>query len=156
MIFMSDNLCMDTFIRSYMDVEGYVPIALVCSYPNVAYYQAPQANIITRLQETAGTSRLEVDARNETVRLKDGWDMWLIPNQTGTKGVPRYIKQHVAPEDAGEEGGTDGAAAAGDGNGAVEIVPLAQFSAEGAHDAFAAPVATDATASDAAAATAEK
>lgn len=72
---MPDNLCMDTFIRSYMDVEGYVPIALLCSYPNVGGYNAPIANIIARLLETAATSRLEVDAPNETVRLKENWEM---------------------------------------------------------------------------------
>ena len=72
---MPDNLCMDTFIRSYMDVEGFVPIALVSSYQNVACFGALIQDIIARLQETAQMSRLEVDAVNETVRLKDGWDM---------------------------------------------------------------------------------
>lgn len=93
LIFSADNLCMDTFLRSYMDVEGYVPLALLCSYPNVGGYGAPLSNIIARLQETSATSRLEVDAANETVRLKKDWEQWLVPNQMGTMGHPRYIKQ---------------------------------------------------------------
>jgi hypothetical protein len=72
---MPDNLCMDTFIRSYMDVEGFVPLALVCGYQNVACFGALIPDIVARLQETVQMSRLEVDAVNETVRLKEGWDM---------------------------------------------------------------------------------
>eukprot|EP01038_Epipyxis_sp_PR26KG_P005264 gene5264-7315_t len=96
-LFIPDNLCMDTFLRSYMDVEGYVPIALVYGYPNVACFGAPYPDLIGRLQETtqAENSILEFDYQNETIRVKIGWDMWLMPNQFGGRGVPRYIKQPV-------------------------------------------------------------
>ncbi len=75
MIFTPDNLCMDTFIRSYMDEAGFVPIALVCGYPNVAGFGAPYNDIVARIQEVAENSVIEVDIANETIRLKVGWEM---------------------------------------------------------------------------------
>lgn len=35
----------------------------------------------------------QVDTENETMRMREGWKVWLLPNQaTGKQGVPRYIK----------------------------------------------------------------
>lgn len=52
----------------------------------------------------------QVDTENETMRMREGWKVWLLPNQaTGKQGVPRYIKvdpstiSEIPPsEDAGE------------------------------------------------------
>eukprot|EP00611_Tribonema_gayanum_P017173 TRINITY_DN2971_c0_g1_i1.p1 TRINITY_DN2971_c0_g1~~TRINITY_DN2971_c0_g1_i1.p1 ORF type:complete len:160 (+),score=47.23 TRINITY_DN2971_c0_g1_i1:363-842(+) len=35
---------------------------------------------------------LECDEPNETIRLREGWDTWLLPNASGGRGAPRYIK----------------------------------------------------------------
>jgi La domain len=76
-IFSGDNLCLDTYVRAYMDEEGYVPIALVCNYPNVAHYGLEYTDIVAKLAKTceASTSMLEVDVENETVRVRSGWEM---------------------------------------------------------------------------------
>lgn len=66
---------MDTYIRAYMDESGYVPISLVCGYPNVGCYGALYIDIVARLKELDENSVIEIDAENETVRLKAGWDM---------------------------------------------------------------------------------
>jgi len=87
---------MDTYIRSYMDEAGYIPVAIALHYPNVASICAPYEDILTRLQENSSISRLEVDIVNETMRLKEGWDMWLMPNAYGGRGQPRYVKQTQA------------------------------------------------------------
>ena len=88
-----DNLCMDTFVRSYMDEAGYIPIALVLQYPNVAQFGALYGDLKYRLRQLGDTSHIEVDAINELVRTKDNWEMWLMPNHFGGKGQPRYVKQ---------------------------------------------------------------
>ena len=75
LLFNPDNLCMDTYIRSFMDVAGFIPVALTLNYPNVAAINAFYDDILNRLQEVNGVSRLEFDAANETVRLKEGWEM---------------------------------------------------------------------------------
>lgn len=68
---------MDTYIRSYMDEAGFVPIALVLGYPNVAGFYAQYYDIVQRLQEISESSLLEVDIANETIRLKEGWEVVL-------------------------------------------------------------------------------
>jgi hypothetical protein len=49
MLFSTDYLCTDAYMRSYMDVEGYLPIAFVANYPNVACYGAPYQDLVDKL-----------------------------------------------------------------------------------------------------------
>lgn len=65
---------MDTFLRSYMDVEGYVPLAIVCNYQNIACYGIAIADIMNKFEQI-GSSRLEIDPINETIKLKEKWEM---------------------------------------------------------------------------------
>ena len=66
---------MDTYVRSYMDCEGYVPIALVCNYYNVSCFQSSYPDILHKLVEVQGRSKYyELDVVNETIRLKEGWE----------------------------------------------------------------------------------
>eukprot|EP00752_Nemacystus_decipiens_P004065 g3722.t1 len=92
--FTVENLCKDIFIRSYMDEEGYIPIAFVANFPGVARFGVELADI------TAGilaSDTLQVDTENETMRMRENWEVWLLPNQaTGKQGVPRYIKVNPA------------------------------------------------------------
>lgn len=90
---------MDTYIRSYMDEAGYVPVALVCAYPHVAAYGAPYSDIVARLQEACESEKcvIEIDTNNETIRLKSDWEVWLVPNAFGGRGQPRYVKQPRQP-----------------------------------------------------------
>jgi hypothetical protein len=58
-----------------MDEAGYVPIALLCSYQNVAQFNCTYSDIINKLKETIiKCKNIEFDADNETVRLKEGWE----------------------------------------------------------------------------------
>jgi hypothetical protein len=88
--FTPDALCADTYIRSYMDEAGYVPIAFVCNFPEVLAIGAYYEDIVAGLQQSAV---FEIDSGNETLRLLEGWQKWLIPNGQGGFGLPRYIKQ---------------------------------------------------------------
>lgn len=66
---------MDTFVRSYMDEEGYVPIMLVMNYQNVASFGCSYFDVLNKLKETVGKTKfLELDAVNEVVRLREGWE----------------------------------------------------------------------------------
>ena len=73
LLYGTDYLCVDTYFRSYMDEDGYVPMALLSSYPNIACYAASIADLVSKLNAKED-SILEVDVLNETVRLKVGWD----------------------------------------------------------------------------------
>jgi hypothetical protein len=75
LIFNQDSLCMDTFIRMYMDEAGYVPISLVCTYQNVAQFQCSYHDILNKLKETVDKCKnIELDPVNELVRLQAVWD----------------------------------------------------------------------------------
>lgn len=104
-LFSEENLCMDTFIRSYMDVQGNVPLGVVCSYQNVAYFNIPPSDVFAKLIALhtvtggAGISvGLEIDEANELIRRKDKWEMWLMPNAaSGSRGLPLYSSLVDAP-----------------------------------------------------------
>ena len=73
-IFNLDNLCGDTFVRAYMDVDGFVPLPLLCTYQNVACYCAPYADVVEKMKALSAESPIEFNATNETVRIKSGWE----------------------------------------------------------------------------------
>ena len=53
----------------------------------------------------------QVDTENETMRMRENWEVWLLPNQaTGKQGVPRYIKVDPATvKEAATDAGVDAA-----------------------------------------------
>ena len=90
--FFSDNeLCRNTFLRQNMDVEGYLPAAMVFNFPSVVMYGVPYFDLMDYLKEFSEV--LEVDVVNETMRVRVGWEKWLYPNGEGGFGCPRWIKQ---------------------------------------------------------------
>ena len=82
MMFNIDHLCMNTYFRSFMDEAGYIPIAFVANYPNIACYGASLTDLLSKLHQKdqgegeglEGGGLLEVDMENETIRLKTGWE----------------------------------------------------------------------------------
>ena len=86
--FSDDSLSCDTFVRSYLDTEGYIPIGFVCNFPDIVAIGAYYEDIIAQLRQS---ERFEIDEENETIRVK-GWEKWLMPNGEGGFGVPRYVK----------------------------------------------------------------
>jgi hypothetical protein len=112
-LFTEENLCMDTFLRSYMDEAGYVPLAVVCAYPNVAYFNVPVDALMAALTQACAQadSPLELDLAVGTIKLKNKWEMvrgrflvyhtvtlmdalqWVMPNANGGRGLPLYSVQ---------------------------------------------------------------
>ena len=70
MLYDVENLCRDTFLRSYMDESGYIPIPFICNY--ISCFGVNYSDIIQHLQES---TILEVNIENETIRLKENWQM---------------------------------------------------------------------------------
>ncbi|CAM9115038.1 unnamed protein product [Discosporangium mesarthrocarpum] len=102
--FTVENLCRDIFMRSYMDEEGYIPIAFVANFPGVARFGVDLEDI---KKGVLSSELMEVDEENETMRMREGWQVWLLPNQaTGRQGVQRYVKIALS-EANGEAGGKE-------------------------------------------------
>eukprot|EP00616_Rhizochromulina_sp_CCMP1243_P007307 CAMPEP_0118970276 /NCGR_PEP_ID=MMETSP1173-20130426/7212_1 /TAXON_ID=1034831 /ORGANISM="Rhizochromulina marina cf, Strain CCMP1243" /LENGTH=254 /DNA_ID=CAMNT_0006919619 /DNA_START=116 /DNA_END=880 /DNA_ORIENTATION=- len=89
-LFSVQNLCQDTFLRSHLDSEGYMPIAIVCNFPHIAGIGAYYPDIIAALKSSKA---LEVDDTNETVRPRDKPHQWVFPNP-----APRWIKLDTGSE----------------------------------------------------------
>lgn len=80
-----------------MDLEGYLPAAMVFNFPSVVMYGVPYYDLMDYLNENS--SVLDVDVVNETIRVKLGWEKWLYPNGEGGFGCPRWIKQQEYEEE---------------------------------------------------------
>ena len=93
-LFSTDSLVVngDLYLRSLMDCEGYVPLLYLLQYPDLMYSVASADNIMAALSVNA-KSTLQVDAVNGTVRLKENWAQYLMPNNSGGMGLSqRWIK----------------------------------------------------------------
>lgn len=80
-----------------MDVDGFVPLAFVGSFQAVFAAHQDYPSLLAAMAES---DVVELDAANEKVRLRDGWQKWLWPNADGGYGVPRYIKAAAEPSAA--------------------------------------------------------
>lgn len=89
--FSVNELCRNTYLRHHMDVQGYLPAAIVFNFPSVVMHGVPYHDLMDHLN-TNSTS-IDVDIVNETMRVSVGWEQWLYPNGEGGLGCPRWIKQ---------------------------------------------------------------
>ena len=101
----ADNLSMDQYIRPYMDEAGYVPVAYLCNFPNIASIGAQYPDILSALDNRIKTAtdaypcNIEADLPNELIRVKGNYEIWLIPTADGKRGLPRYVIQASAASD---------------------------------------------------------
>ena len=93
--FSADELSRNTHLRSNMDSEGFLPAAIVFNFPSIAAYCFPYYDLFAALLEKA--TFLEIDEANETLRRKENYKKWLIPDGKGGFGCPRWIKEKTAP-----------------------------------------------------------
>uniref|UniRef100_A0A7S3V7T2 HTH La-type RNA-binding domain-containing protein n=1 Tax=Chaetoceros debilis TaxID=122233 RepID=A0A7S3V7T2_9STRA len=96
--FSVDELIKNIYLRKQMDVEGYLPAAIVFNFPTVLSHYIPYYDLMESVQES---EVVEVDLTNECLRLKGGEEAckkWLFPNKDGTLGVAKWIKDVVESE----------------------------------------------------------
>lgn len=92
--FTEENLVRDVFLRSRMDVEGFVPLSLIVSF-NAIRKLGVDYNTLRSLLVTS--RYLDVDLENELVRLKSDWCQWLLSvDGSEVRGCPKYIKVNYA------------------------------------------------------------
>jgi len=100
-LFSTDNLCQDTYLRSFMDEEGFVPLGILYCYQNVVYFCADPAEVLNKISSKGSSYFLETDRDTVTVRLRSGWEKWLMPNEAGGLGVPKYTVEGLASYEYG-------------------------------------------------------
>ncbi|KAK4701340.1 la-related protein 1, partial [Phenoliferia sp. Uapishka_3] len=89
--FSIDNLCRDMFLRSKMDSEGWLEIALIGSFNRIKNLSQDPALILSTMLYTP---LLEVSASQSHVRLAAGWAHWVLPN-----AVPSVIASSAEKEE---------------------------------------------------------
>ncbi len=96
--FTVDELVKNIYLRKQMDVEGYLPAAIVFNFPSVLAHCIPYYDLLEAIQVNSET--IEVDMTNECLRIKgeDNYKRWLMPNGDGTFGVTKWIKDWAAEE----------------------------------------------------------
>jgi hypothetical protein len=97
--FSTDELVRNLYLRKQMDVEGYLPAAIVFNFPSVLMYGIPYQELLDALKDS---KYVDVDFENDCLRVKGGeeeYKKWLFPNGDGTFGCAKWIKEpmEVAP-----------------------------------------------------------
>lgn len=75
--FSIDNLCKDLYLRSQMDTEGYVPMALIAGFNRVKNLTTDMNLIRTSLK--LSTLLQLKDGHDDLLRKKEGWETWVLP-----------------------------------------------------------------------------
>ncbi|KAI8366298.1 hypothetical protein EDC96DRAFT_462479 [Choanephora cucurbitarum] len=96
--FSIDNLCKDLFLRSQMDVEGYVPLSLIASFNRVRGLTSDMSLVRGSLDLSKVLQVKQKDGDQLFLRKKEGWETWVLP-AAGTvatskteSGVPKIIE----------------------------------------------------------------
>ena len=87
--FSRDNLCKDLYLRSHMKADGWVPISLLAGFNRVKMLSTSTPTILKSLKNS---KLVEVDGEN--IRLKEGWEYWILPAETP---VPPKVRKPYAP-----------------------------------------------------------
>lgn len=93
--FSTDELIRNIYLRKQMDVEGYLPAAIVFNFPSVLMFGIPYYELLEALKES---KCVDIDVENECIRVSGGeeeFKRWLFPNEDGNLGCPKWIKTPI-------------------------------------------------------------
>mmetsp|Transcript_18869 Transcript_18869/g.40632 ORF Transcript_18869/g.40632 Transcript_18869/m.40632 type:complete len:962 (+) Transcript_18869:284-3169(+) len=106
--FSVDNLCKDIFLRSKMDEEGWIPLAVVANFNRVRMLTPDMMLIVDALRES---TLVEVSKDSAYLRAKETWSKWILPPQQrdlshnpSTPKVPEASSTSAASEEKGSSG----------------------------------------------------
>ena len=93
-IFSEENLCLDTYIRSYMDEQGWVPLALIYCYPNVMAAGVPLPDIAEAIHNN-GVPELSADMNIQAIKLNDKWERVSYISYRYLRSYPLLYTQYL-------------------------------------------------------------
>lgn len=76
--FSLDNLCKDIFLRSKMDAEGWIPLAVVANFNRVRMLTPDLMLIVEAVRDS---DLVEVSKDSAFLRAKGTWEKWILPPQ---------------------------------------------------------------------------
>uniref|UniRef100_A0A7S0RZZ7 HTH La-type RNA-binding domain-containing protein n=1 Tax=Chlamydomonas leiostraca TaxID=1034604 RepID=A0A7S0RZZ7_9CHLO len=76
--FSVENLCKDIFLRSKMDEDGWIPLAVVANFNRVRMLTPDMMLIVDAMKDS---SVVEVSKDSAYLRQKEAWNKWILPPQ---------------------------------------------------------------------------
>ncbi|KAF9582670.1 La ribonucleoprotein domain member 1B [Lunasporangiospora selenospora] len=77
--FSVENLCKDVYMRSQMDVEGYVHLSLIANFNRIKTLTLDQKLIRDTLK-----SSTVIEVTGDKIRKKEDWATWIFPKDEGS------------------------------------------------------------------------
>ncbi|KXZ47077.1 hypothetical protein GPECTOR_38g314 [Gonium pectorale] len=116
--FSVDNLCKDIFLRSKMDDNGWIPLAVVANFNRVRILTLDWTLIVDAM---ADSPIVEVSSDSTMLRARDNWDRWILPpQQRDLSHNPAAIKAApAAPVGAAADGGSPASNKSGQAGGSA-------------------------------------
>jgi len=74
--FSVENLCKDLYLRTQMDEEGWIPLALIANFNRVKQLVTDTQQIIEIVQ-----SSTFLECKDEKLRRKEDWKTWVLPKE---------------------------------------------------------------------------
>lgn len=72
--FSVENLCRDIYLRSNMDEQGFIPVAVIANFNRVRMLAPNAAFILDALWNS-----MVVEVQGDRIRKRDDWAKWLLP-----------------------------------------------------------------------------
>lgn len=76
--FSVENLCKDIFLRSKMDDNGWIPLAVIANFNRVRILTLDWTLIVDAMVDS---SIVGVSSDNTMLRARENWDRWILPQQ---------------------------------------------------------------------------
>lgn len=93
--FSLENLVKDIFLRSKMDENGWIPLAVVANFNRVRMLTPDLVLIVDAMRES---SVVEVSKDGTMLRARDKWTQWILPpQQRDLSHNPAVTKAEAAP-----------------------------------------------------------
>jgi la-related protein 1 len=96
--FSVQNLVKDMFLRAKMDENGWIPIGVIAAFNRVRAL-APNPSMIAAALE--GSALVEVSQNQESIRVRDSWQSWVLPEDRRDLSSKRPQSSPGSPGPAG-------------------------------------------------------
>jgi len=85
--FSIDNLCKDVFLRKHMDSQGFVFLAFIAGFKRIQALTGEIETLRFACQESNKIEIVKGDDGIDRVRIKDGWDKWILSMEERDESV---------------------------------------------------------------------
>eukprot|EP00002_Diphylleia_rotans_P033174 TRINITY_DN7026_c0_g1_i1.p1 TRINITY_DN7026_c0_g1~~TRINITY_DN7026_c0_g1_i1.p1 ORF type:complete len:773 (+),score=183.29 TRINITY_DN7026_c0_g1_i1:81-2399(+) len=91
--FSLDNLCRDSYLRSYMDEEGFLPLLMLANFNRMTNLTT-DFELVTAVAQNSET----LECKDGFIRLREGWAQWVLPEEQRrlyTPPAPAVVSDEV-------------------------------------------------------------